>query len=178
MYKRSLLAAMLIAVAAAGCGKKRSGIVAYPVTGTVTYNGKAVAGANISYTTTNPDAPRAGATTDSEGKFSLTTYVSPTEILKGAPPGDYQVVIVKAAEPEKPSGATDQDMATATNDQRSDMLLKQWASQQERTHDPKQQKAKPKPAIPERYGKAETSGLKQTVVSGTNDPVEFKLTDD
>lgn len=177
MYKRHLFAALLIAVAAVGCGKKRSGLVTYPVTGTVTYNGKAVSGANISYTTTNPDAPRAGATTDSDGKFSLTTYVSPTEILKGAPPGDYQVVIVKAPEPEKPSGASDQDMATATNDQRSEMLLKQWASQQARTHDPKQ-KAKPKPAIPERYAKAETSGLKQTVVSGTNDPVEFKLTDD
>lgn len=177
MYKRHLLAALFMAVAVVGCGKKRSGIVTYPVTGTVTYNGKAVSGANISYTTTNPDAPRAGATTDSEGKFSLTTYVSPTEILKGAAPGDYQVVIVKAAEAEKPAGATDQDMATATNEQRSDMLLKQWAAQQAHTPDGKP-KPKPKPAIPERYGKAETSGLKQTVVSGTNDPVEFKLTDD
>lgn len=176
MYKKHLFAALLIAVAAAGCGKKGSGIATYPVTGKVTYKGKPVAGASISYASKNPDAPKAGATTNSDGEFSLSTYVSPTEVLKGAPAGDYQVVIVKQVSPVK-SDEGKVDLANATMEQRQEHMRKQWAAQQQRSPENKTP-PKPKSEIPEKYSTIEKTDLKATVVSGTNDPVEFKLTDD
>ncbi|HJT32406.1 MAG TPA: carboxypeptidase-like regulatory domain-containing protein [Pirellulales bacterium] len=163
-------------MAFAGCGQKRSGIVTYPVTGKVTYKGDPVAGASISYASKNPDAPKAGATTNSDGEFSLSTYVSPTEVLKGAPPGDYQVVIVKQISQVK-SDEANVDLANATMEQRQEHMRKQWAAQQQRSPENKTP-PKPKSAIPEKYSTIEKTDLKATVVSGANDPVEFKLTDD
>lgn len=174
MCKKYLFAVMFAAAVLGGCNK-RSGIASYPVTGTVTYKGKPVVGATISYVSTNPDGLKPGATTNSDGQFSLTTYISPNEVLKGAPAGDYGVVIVKQV--TKAAPAEDIDMANATMEQRMQSMQKQWASQQERSPDGKSP-PKPKSEIPEKYASVETSELKQTIVSGPNDPVEFKLTDD
>ena len=102
--------------------------------------------------------------------------MSATEVLKGAPPGDYQVLIVKLVSPVKSDDAN-VDLANATMEQRQEHMRKQWAAQQQRSPENKTA-PKPKSEIPEKYSTIEKTDLQATVVSGANDPVEFKLTDD
>lgn len=63
----------------------------YPVAGTVTLQGKPVAGAAITFVPTAPDGEAASAITDAAGKYALTTW----EAGDGARPGDYRVKVFK-----------------------------------------------------------------------------------
>jgi len=62
----------------------------YRVTGTVTLQGKPVAGAAITFVPTG-EGEAASAITDSEGKYALTTW----EAGDGARPGEYRVKVSK-----------------------------------------------------------------------------------
>jgi hypothetical protein len=72
----------------------------YPVTGTVTLQGKPLAGAAITFVPTG-DGEAASAITDSDGKYALTTW----EAGDGARPGEYRVKVSKqelaAVDPSK-----------------------------------------------------------------------------
>ncbi|OYV80405.1 MAG: hypothetical protein B7Z73_19010, partial [Planctomycetia bacterium 21-64-5] len=76
-----------------GCNPGPS-IKTYPVAGTVTYNGKPLAGATVSYVSKDSESRPTTAVTDSDGRFSLSTYIGPKQVVRGAVPGDYQVIIV------------------------------------------------------------------------------------
>ena len=65
----------------------------YRVTGTVTLQGKPVAGAAITFVPTG-EGEAASAITDSEGKYALTTW----EAGDGARPGQYRVKVSKQAQ--------------------------------------------------------------------------------
>lgn len=99
---RSTLAWGLLSVACLGCGG--GGPVTHPVTGTVTYHGQPVVGAQVMFTS---DAGRAAeGTTDAEGKFTLTTF-KPGD---GALAGVHHVTVVKmetipSKDPNNPYGA-------------------------------------------------------------------------
>jgi carboxypeptidase family protein len=62
----------------------------YPVTGTVTLQGKPLAGAAITFVPTG-EGEAASAITDSDGKYALTTW----EAGDGARPGEYRVKVSK-----------------------------------------------------------------------------------
>src|SRR3954463_8248753 len=66
----------------------------YPVTGMVTYQGKPLAGAVITFVPTGADGEAASAFTDSEGKYALTTW----QAGDGARPGEYRVKVSKQEE--------------------------------------------------------------------------------
>ena len=63
----------------------------YPVTGTVTSQGKPVAGAAITFVPTGNEGEAASAITDSDGKYALTTW----RAGDGARPGEYRVKVSK-----------------------------------------------------------------------------------
>lgn len=93
-----LLAALVVACCV-GCGSKQP--KTYPVTGLVTYKNQPVAGAQVMFTSDTGRA--ADATTDAEGKFSLSSFGSGD----GAQAGDYRVTISKmetaaATDPNNP----------------------------------------------------------------------------
>ena len=169
------------ATAIVGCNKGPS-LKTYPVTGTVTYNGKPLADATVTYLSKaeGQGVPATTGTTDSDGLFSLSTYLGPKDVLRGAPPGDYKVTVVKKTDPGPPGGETSKDLENVTDEQRQASMSKMWA--QQRGGDPKSEKKpseqKPESEIPLKYAKPETSGLSATVVTGENEPREFKLTDD
>jgi len=77
---------------AAGCGDK---FKTYPVTGTVTYQGKPVAGATVSF---NPKVQGQGddgyARTDENGVYKLQTQLGKPE--GGTTPGEYYVRVSKS----------------------------------------------------------------------------------
>ncbi|MGH7140515.1 MAG: carboxypeptidase-like regulatory domain-containing protein [Pirellulales bacterium] len=159
-----------------GCGKKGPSIVVYPVTVTVTYDGKPVAGATVSYIVPdNADAPRSSGLTDDEGKFSLKTYVSPKELLAGAPPGDYTVVVLKVAS-ESLAGSREKapDLENMTPQERSKAMIKMMGQANPQAP---VKPAQTKYEVPEKYTQAATSDLKATVLSGENPPAEIKLKD-
>ncbi len=76
-------------------GKKRQKVFA--VAGTVTLDGKPVAGATVRFVNTIPLTGKlvnvADGLTDAAGRFQLTTYTK----FDGCPAGEYAVVVVKAA---------------------------------------------------------------------------------
>lgn len=175
MHKRAWILLILATTVATGCGKK-PGLATYPVTGTVTYNGKPVANALVSYFV-NVDAPASTGMTDTDGKFTLATHVSTTQVLPGAPPGDYKVTITKNS--GSTAGESLSEMENMDPEARRRKMIEMMGDpragqgQQAQGAPPK-----PKPEIPIKYAKSETSGLSATVLSGENPPKEFKLTDD
>jgi len=175
-YRLCLLALFAVAFSA-GCGKKGSTLKTYPVTGTVMYDSKPVAGATVAYVNKNVEAPRSTGVTEPDGRFSISTYVGPAEVLRGAPPGDYQVTVVKMA--SSGQAATDSSsMASMTDAQRQEAMSKAWQQQRAGAGGTRPTEEKPKSAIPEKYAKPETSGLSATVVVGENPPKDLVLTDD
>jgi hypothetical protein len=73
----------------------------YPVTGTVTFQGKPVAGAFVTFVPTGEKGTAASAITDAEGRYALTTW----DAGDGAQPGEYRVKVSKqeqaAVDPSK-----------------------------------------------------------------------------
>lgn len=91
MFKSYRIVLSGILVLAAGCGQKAvEQPQTIPVTGTVTYRGKAVEGAVVSLLTEQVSHAATG-TTDASGKFTLSTF-SPND---GAVPGSHRATIIK-----------------------------------------------------------------------------------
>ncbi|MDB5339417.1 MAG: hypothetical protein JWN70_5036 [Planctomycetaceae bacterium] len=86
------VAALLLA-AVPGCGAgKPAWEQVFPATGTLTYNGKPIEGAEVVLLPKDdevPDRVRPSARTDASGRFELSTY----DIADGAPEGDYDVAV-------------------------------------------------------------------------------------
>lgn len=135
-----------------GCGG--DGIPkAYPVSGVVTYQGKPVEGAEVTFSPAveDPKARAAGGKTDAQGKFTLKTYYDPTHELGGAILGDYLVTITK-----KEAGASQEEMMKAMQSGKPVPM--------------------PKDLLPAKYALPQQSGLKQTVSASTPE-CKFELTD-
>lgn len=167
---------VLIFVVGLACGcQQKTRIQTYPVSGSVTVNGKAIEGAIVTYVSSTESSPNASGTTESDGKFKLATYAGPGQVLSGAPAGDYKVIITKPVPPEGPSTS---DMQNMSPEARQAAMMKMMQGTLPSEHNGSTPKpAKPKSEVPEKYGKVETSGLTATVLSGENEPKEFKLTE-
>ncbi len=110
------LSFLIPAVLVAGCGKSDTGAVtAHPVTGQVLYDGKPVAGVEVTLLPTDaptvpkiPHNPR--AVTGPDGRFSIGTFAD----ADGAAEGGYQIVChwPKTA----PGAAGEEEVETAGND--------------------------------------------------------------
>ena len=81
---------MTVGIVLTGCSNS-SQSPTYRVTGTVTSQGKPVAGAAITFVPTGNEGEAASAITDSDGKYALTTW----RAGDGARPGEYRVKVSK-----------------------------------------------------------------------------------
>jgi len=110
MRHSALLSSALACALLAGCGgggeeAPTNRLPVYPVSGTVKFNGQPVAGADVTFVSTDKDKSAFGRT-DEQGNFQLTTYSA----NDGAVEGKHTVVVVKGApaaptnqiEPEDP----------------------------------------------------------------------------
>ena len=150
--KLALSTLLTVGIVLAGCSKS-SRPPTYPVTGTVTFQGKPVAGAAITFVPTG-EGEAASAITDSEGKYALTTW----QAGDGARPGEYRVKVSKqeqaAVDPSK---------------------LVQNLSYEEEQKIYVESKKPPPPAkrlIPGKFENDQTSGLTHTV---ENKPTTFDI---
>jgi hypothetical protein len=113
--RQSLFLATLVSSAAlVGCG---SGFPATaPVSGTVTYKGKPVEGANVTFGRDQRDSMKgevASAKTDANGVFRLSTHFGSKATAEGAVPGTYQVTVSKFVPPGDMTMAAYQAMVDA-----------------------------------------------------------------
>lgn len=123
----------------------------YPVSGTVTYKGNPVAGANLNFRIADGSS-FSMARTDASGRYELMTF----EAGDGTLPGEYKVGITQY----ESSGSTGPGMDDA-----------EYASPEG-----DEGGAPPKNLLPEKYANPETSGLTASVTEGPN-TVNFELTD-
>jgi hypothetical protein len=76
----------------------------YPVLGTVTFEGKPVANADVMLAPRDANGKPARGKTDAEGKFTVRTYFGPNDDPEGAYAGEYTVTVVKF---DLPAGGVD-----------------------------------------------------------------------
>jgi len=146
MLRISLLCILgFVGVCLVGCGGGGSGTAA--VSGRITYKGKPLAKANVSFTPAEGATRAAAAITDDSGYYTLGTF----SIKDGAIPGKYRVSII-ARGPDRPPkpGETGSGMP-------GEMMPGD-------------------PAIPTKYFAPDSSGLTFEVKRGSN-PANFDLKD-
>src|SRR5687768_13661966 len=136
MLKHNLLIALLAAAFSAGCGN--SGLRTTPVSGTVTYNGKPVARANVSFAPEDPSGRVATGVTDTSGRYTLGTLTADD----GATVGKYKVTVIARGpdRPAKPGEGSGMPGETVPGE----------------------------PTIPAKYFSPDTSGLVREVKRGSN----------
>jgi hypothetical protein len=163
-----LLAAVCLAalLPLAGCGQKLP--ATRPVTGTVRYQGEPVEGATVLFIRGSgkmTEGEMAMGKTDASGRFELTTHVGPETEAKGAPLGDYQVVISKHVPPPGMSESEYQALVDAAN-----KIAETGAMVPPEQQPPEQVEMFPQ------YSLAGQSGLKASVTAdGENDfPFDLK----
>jgi len=161
-----LVAAAYLLVGLVGCSGSSS-VDSVAVTGTVTFKGAPIEGATVSFTPQGPGLRAAFGTTDSSGRFSLTT-LKPGD---GAMAGLYNVTI------EKASGAAAASGPPAGVDPASPegMAAARAAYEENKAKGLKE----PEPAnlLPAKYKSAETSGLKADVQASGGNDFTFALTE-
>ncbi|MDR1924722.1 MAG: DUF4198 domain-containing protein [Planctomycetaceae bacterium] len=124
------------------------------VTGQVTFNGKPLADAQVSFYPKNPDGFVAVGTSLADGKFTL---VTPGTTKPGAVRGEYYVTVTKIIGLDDNGNPLTPE--TTPEDIRKGIRIPKRVS-----------------AIPEKYGQSEKALLEATVVRGKNSFL-FKLDD-
>ena len=101
---------LLLTIGLVGCGAETPDFPdVAPVTGTVTYQGKPVEGANVRFIPSAGEGNPAMATTDAEGHYTLSTTFSSSVTEEGAVPGNYSVLVIKLTKAEiDPNAAHDE----------------------------------------------------------------------
>lgn len=143
---RNVLWIAIVAAAVAGCGGSdaRTGSEpVYPVSGVITYKGKPVTGADVTFFNAEKNRSAFGKTDDKTGEYKLTTFSS----NDGAVAGEHKVAVLKY---EQPSATT-----PAANTESQAYVPPAMGESTE----PKAAKSD----LPEKYGNQETSGLTATV---------------
>lgn len=170
LMTRLLTLSVVISCGMVGCSKGPK-LPTVSVSGTVSYQGKPLEGAQIGFVPPSSDGKSANGVTDAQGNFTLQTYLGGTSQASGAMPGDYTVVIRKdegAIAGAGPAG-TGPPPPRSSEEMRKEM--------QERSSG--QLKAPPGPKLltPQKYASSATSPLKATVKPSGNEPFKFDLTD-
>jgi len=91
------MSVLICQVAFSGCGGMPAGPETIEVTGTVTYQGTPVEGANVTFhpTSGSEQTLASQGVTDNEGRFALSTHVGGGKFKPGIVPGQYGVAITK-----------------------------------------------------------------------------------
>lgn len=149
------LAGLALGVGQGCSGGKKGDPNGRMVTGKVSYQGKPIEGAFVTFA--SPSASAFGQT-DSQGKFKLTASSG-----EKVPLGAYQVSIIRKEQPSAPAAGNDFDPEHPEN----------YVPVDPNAPPPPE----PKDLLPVKYADASTSGLSATVTPDGNNEFEFPLTD-
>lgn len=156
-----------------GCGGE-SNPPTQPVTGVVKLDGKAIEGAQITFTPdpSNPENRAAAGVTDAEGRYSLTSFVSGD----GAMAGKYNIIVTKYDTPDggaNPYGdgggvSIDENLSEEEQQEAFDKAYAAGADDMAKSMKAGARQT-PKNELPEKYAAITTSGLTYTVTEGDNE---------
>lgn len=132
------------------------------VSGTVKYNNQLVEGATVIFTAVG-ESRKANGVTNKEGKFQLSTF----ESEDGAVIGDHVVTITKMEAGVATSKKSDEDLGSNPAGLAGLSSTEQESSGSDG----------PKHLLPEKYSKATTSPLKETVTEAGPNKFVFNLAD-
>jgi hypothetical protein len=156
--------ALAIVEAFSGCGDDSGLPKRYPVSGTVSHNGKPLEKGNINFAPDGPEGRAAGGTIV-DGRYSLTTH-DPDD---GAVPGKYKVsVIAKLIDASK----VDLKIKGASTEEAKKALATVFPQKVAA-----RASAAGKSLIPSKYSSPETSGLTFEVKAQSNTATDFDLKD-
>jgi hypothetical protein len=155
--RRSIALLLLVVYWCSIMGCSRSGRPATaPVRGQVIYQGKAVAGATVTFLC--PGAPRlAIGTTDDAGNYRLSTF----ETDDGAVIGTHVVAVKKESPELEQSVDTEKPIDSKSMSKAIEQAMRQSARQIEKAE-------KSKPLLPAKYADRHTSDIRKEVVEGDN----------
>jgi hypothetical protein len=146
--KRALLCGLVGAFAAmllVGCSKKGPVRPAtYPVTGTVTFKGAPLEGAQVVFVPKTQGGQGATGLTDQSGKYSLGTF----QAKDGAQEGEYLVKVIKTDAKLPPPAGNPVNLSH---------------EEEQKIYNEAPPAAPPKSLIPKKYDNEGTSGLTHTV---------------
>lgn len=160
MFRLLYVSAGLLFLTTVGCGG--SGFPdPVPVSGKVTYKGKPVEGAQVTFLSQSEGARSASGRTDANGNFSLTTF----NTNDGAIPGEYVVTISKI---ETTTGGE-------TTDVEAGQFGADYAAGMEAAAKGISSTEMGKSELPRKYAKAAESGLQRSVAEGQRNEFSFDL---
>ncbi len=148
--KFSRFSGVALILAVMGCGGP-SLPNAVSVSGTVSYQNKPVAGAQVVLNSTDAKGKPASGVTDAQGNFSVQTYVDGAQ-ANGAMPGSYKVTVTKTEQ----STLSSEEMMKASSGGKP---------------------VGPKHLLPEKYSSPATTTLTAEVKQGSSAPLKLELTD-
>lgn len=167
MLKQSL--AVLALVSLAGCGE--SNPPTFPVSGTVTLDGKPVEGAAVLFIPFDGTGQAASARSDASGNYKLTTFTADD----GAMAGNYKIKVTKF---DTPDGGMSPYGAPAETPPASSGPAKKMTEEEERARmeagytadqaTPQGKAQVAKNELPAKYADQSSSGLTHMVVEGDN----------
>ena len=149
-FRRVVRPFTFIAIAIAltsGCQKTDNRLRRVPVSGVVQYKGQPVADATVLFDPVG-STPAATGTTDTSGRFQLTTF----DTNDGASPGEYKVIVrkIQVISGGKSPPATDDAVGPPPDEK--------WL-------------------LPTKYGHSDSSGLTATVQENAENDFKFELQD-
>lgn len=157
-FFRILLTVTIVVISMTGCMKDPG---FSRVSGVVTYEGKPLAGAIVSFVPTEPDGIAAGGFTDEKGAYALTA-VTARGTRTGTMPGKYRVAIAKTVLIED-AVTMAYHQGESTYDEYQSRIAKTGSESQAIN------------MIPERYFSAKTSGLEAHIESRRPSVFNFDL---
>ena len=160
MIRALVLTLVLMTPFLVGCDGASGRPDLHKVTGSVTFKGSPVEGANVTFSSATSPRSATGAT-DASGKFSLTTF----DTNDGAVVGEHAVTITKVA-----SGAESGAMSEANA---KEMMAKNMGTM----NAGKSADSKPDFVLPAKYADAKTSKEKRTVSATDTNDFKFDLTE-
>lgn len=159
---RAMVAALAVVMpCVSGCGGSSGRPDLVKVQGTVTFKGSPVEGATVTFFAVKSDksSRNANGTTDSSGRFKLTTY----DTNDGVIPGEHSVSIAKVATAGQGTALTQENMK------------EKMAKDMQMMAGGKMSEIKVEQQLPAKYADAKTSKEVRTVVKGESHDFKFDL---
>lgn len=160
MLRLMCVSAGLLLLAGAGCNSSNFPDPV-PVSGKVTYKGKPVEGAQVTFLSRTETARSASGRTDAEGNYALSTFNTDD----GAIPGEYTVTISKIEQ-----GAADSSIDVESGEFGAD-----YGAMMAAAADGGNKAVLGENQLPEKYSKAAESGLQRAVREGDRNEFSFDL---
>lgn len=151
-------AVMMFATLVLGCSGGGPDIGAVKASGTVTYKGAPVEGAQVAFLPDGSGRAAAG-TTDGSGRFTLNTAGAGDGVV----PGSYKVIVMKAA--TAAPVATDANLSQEERDAAARVALERGG------------KKAPQDLLPAKYKSPATSGLTAKIAKDAKNEFTFELKD-